>query len=196
MEGDPRTGRARGKKFIGLEKEGEGLGSGSGADMFDDLEAADNLVLCVIGERIGEECIEPFVDSTRADDAARSEKRAEGKNEALRGVKEENGIKSLFIEREEGFLEGVQSVDVGIVFEDLEADRVGQRGDVGIGKRAAQVLDGRRCPQRIAEGGGGHDQKAVLRRVFGDERAEAANDVFEKNIFHGLLHQYIKRSLL
>jgi hypothetical protein len=87
----------------------------------------------------------------------------------------------------EGFVEEKEFVDVGIVFEDLEADGASEDGDVGVGEGVAGVFDRGGGPEGVAEGGGGDNEESVGGFVFGNEGACELREAFDEDIFHGLV---------
>ena len=129
-----------------------------GADPLGDFEAADDLMLGMVRKRVCEECVESFIDASSADDAGCAEEGAKRQSEALRSVEKKNCIEAFFVEgfpkgekmAGKGLFEEKEFVDVGIVFQDLHANRTGEDGDVGMGKRFADIFDRWGRPKSIS----------------------------------------------
>ena len=68
MEGDPESAGQRGCPFMGLEEEGEFFSGEVAPNGLHHFQAADDFVLIVIGQRVGEQGVEPFIDPGCADD--------------------------------------------------------------------------------------------------------------------------------
>ena len=60
--------------FLGLKIEGEGFLDGGGVDLFGNFKAADNFMLLMVGKRVGEKRVKPFVDAGSTDDLSGAKK--------------------------------------------------------------------------------------------------------------------------
>ena len=136
-------------------------------------------MLRMIGKRICEQGIKPFVDPCRADDAGRPEERAKREREPLRGVEEEDGVEFFFAQSvpkgkkiaQQRFFELKAPVEMGIVLEHFHSDGACQHGQVGAWKTFADAFNGGGGPQSVSQGSGCNNEDSLRCLVLGHEGA-------------------------
>ena len=187
MDGDPQfVFRFPLQPLVGMEIERKSLRFPRGPDRFRDPQTADDLMFLFRRERIGEKAVEPLIDPSGSDDAGGPEKGAEREGEPLRGVEEEDRIEPLlkkgFPKRQkrgkERFFQKMEPIDRRVVLEDLDPDRTGQNGQVGIGKRAAEIFQSGGGPKSIAQSGGGDDEDPPPFRMLRKEALQESDEFF------------------